>query len=187
MKRRIWILALALGIAIPRTAAAFPIHMDPVVTEPAPGFALRLTLRSTDTLQGHLRFRLEPVSGAWDQANNDGFYHFAPNSIDSIVGGSTSFVQLSLGCGSSGCFNSLHLGAGGIDPGQPAYVEFIALDVGTVPFAFDITHSANQLPGGPHAFARAVVVPEPGVSLLLAIGFTALVTVRRRGILLAIS
>ena len=174
MTRRLSIIALALAAALSRTASAFPIAMAPVVTEPAPGYPLRLTLLSTDTDQGHLRFRLDPVSGAWSQINNDGFYHFAPNTIDSIVGGSTSFVQLSFGCGPQGCFNSLRLGAGGIDLGQPAYVDFVALDVGSVPFEFDITHSANQLPGGPHDFAHVVIVPEPNTAALLALGLAAI-------------
>ena len=176
MTRRLSIAAVLLAVAVSQSASAFPIFMDPVVTEPAPGFPLRLSLLSTDTAEGPLRFRLEPVSGAWDAVKNDGFYHFYPRSIDAILGGSTSFVQLSLGCGPLGCFNGLHLGAGGIDPMQPVYVDFtsgILTTPNVLPLVLNITDSRNLVVGG-LAFAEAAIVPEPSAAVLLAIGIAAL-------------
>ncbi len=127
-------------------------------------------------MDGPLRFRLEPVSGSWDAVKNDGSYHFYPRSIDAILGGATSFVQLSLGCGPLGCFNGLHLGAGGIDPMQPAYVDFTAGVLTTpnvLPLVLNITDSRNLVVGG-LTLADAVIVPEPSAAVLLAIGLVAL-------------
>ena len=109
-------LFFALGFAV--TAQATPVGMIPsaIVTGPAPGDPLRLTLLVADTDDPlNFVFRLEPVSGLWNSNAHNGFYtiHFfsesgarANTSIEAIPNGQT-FIGLSFGCGPLGCFDAL--------------------------------------------------------------------------------